>query len=481
MTAAATTAAHLDLRSNQGRWVIATTVLGAGMVFMDGTIVNVALPAIGKDLDTGLAGLQWTVNAYTLTLAGLLLLGGALGDRYGRRRIYVIGVIWFAVASLLCAAAPTAEALIAGRALQGVGGAMLTPGSLAILESTFAAEDRSAAIGAWSGFSGVATAIGPLAGGWFVGSFSWRLVFLLNLPLAAGVVYGGLRHVPETRSPRESAALDLVGGLLAALGLAGVVDALTYGPVEGFGNTRVVSTGAIGVLALAAFVLRELRIEHPMLPFGIFRNRQFSGGNGVTLVIYGAFSGALFLLPIQLQRVLGYSPLESGAAFIPVTLLMLLLSARAGRLADRIGPRILMTVGPIVAGLGLMLMARITPGSSYVSAVLPAAVVFGLGLSTTVAPLTSTVLAAADAEYLGVASAVNNDVSRVGGLLAIAAVPIVAGVSGADALDPQRFSDGFQQAVIVFGVVCASGGVLSWLTIRNEPKRDDQPADGGAA
>jgi MFS family permease len=287
--------------------------------------------------------------------------------------------------------------------------------------------------------------------------------------------------VPESRSPLESGSLDVAGGLLAAVGLAGVVDALTYGPVRGWGDTRVVATGAIGVLALAAFVLRELRIEHPMLPFGIFRNRQFSGANVVTLVVYGAFSGALFLLPIQLQRVLGYSPLESGAAFIPVTLLMLLLSARAGRLADRVGPRILMTVGPILAGAGVMLMARITPGSSYLHAVLPAAIVFGLGLSTTVAPLTATVLAAADKEYLGVASAVNNDVSRVGGLLAIAAVPIVAGVSGADALDPQRFSDGFQQAVLVFGAACAGGGVLSWLTIRNEPKEADQPPDDGAA
>jgi EmrB/QacA subfamily drug resistance transporter len=452
------------------------------MVFMDGTIINVALPAIGEDLDTGLSGLQWTVNAYTLTLAGLLLLGGALGDRYGRRRIYVIGVVWFAAASLLCAVAPSANALIAGRALQGVGGALLTPGSLSILEATFAAEDRSAAIGAWSGMSGVATAIGPLLGGWLIGASTWRLIFLLNLPFAAGVVYGALRYVPETRSPLEGGSLDVAGGLLAAIGLAGVVDALTYGPVDGWSDPRVVSTGLIGVLALSAFVVRELRIRHPMLPFGIFRSRQFSGANGVTLVVYGALSAAVFLLPIQLQRVLGYSPLQSGAAFVPVTVLMFLLSPRAGRLADRIGPRPMMTAGPIVLGIGLALMARITPGSSYVEAVLPSALIFGLGLSTTVAPLTATVLAAADEEYLGVASAVNNTVSRVGGLLAVAAIPIVAGVSGMDALAPDTFSAGFQRGVVIAGVVCALGGVLAFLTIRNELRPEAQPEpEPGAA
>ena len=420
------------------------------------------------------------VNAYTLTLSGFLLLGGSLGDHYGRRRVFVIGVIWFAVASLLCGLAPTDEALIAARALQGVGGALLTPGSLAIIEASFRREDRAPAIGAWSGLGGVTAAIGPFLGGWLVQAASWRLIFLINLPLAAAVVWVSVRHVPETRDPGATGRLDWSGAVLAAVGLAGVVYALTDGPAEGWTSPPILATGLGGVAALVAFVLWERRTSNPMLPLDIFASRQFTAANLVTFVIYGALSASLFLLPIQLQRVAGYSPLASGVALVPVTVLLLLLSARAGRLATRIGPRLPMTVGPLLVAAGFALFTRIGPAASYLTDVLPGSLVYGFGLVLTVAPLTSTVLAAAPAEHAGIASAVNNDVARTAGLLAVAVLPVVAGISGADALEPAVFNDGFQVAMIIAAVLCAAGGVLSWLTIRNpEPAPERaEPEDG---
>ncbi len=452
--------------SAQGRWVLAATVLGSGIASLDATVVNVALPAIGRDLDAGLAGLQWTINAYTLTLAGFLLLGGALGDRSGRRRWFLVGTVWFALASLLCAAAPTAPLLIGARALQGVGAALLTPGSLAIIEASYRQQDRAPAVGAWSGLGGVTTAIGPFLGGYLVDAVSWRLIFLINLPLAVAVVWVGLRHVPETRDPHAPARLDYPGAILGALGLAGVVYALTDGPALGWASPPILAAGLGGVAALAAFVLVERRSPQPMLPLGIFASRQFTAANVVTFVVYGALGGSLFLLPIQLQRVLGFSALASGTALLPVTILMLLLSARAGRLAQRIGPRLPMTLGPIVAGLGLALMARIGADSGYLSGVLPAVVVFGLGLSLTVAPLTATVLAAASDEHAGIASAINNDVARTAGLVAVAALPAAAGLSGAQALQPATFSAGFQVAMLIAAALCTLGGVIAFATIR---------------
>jgi EmrB/QacA subfamily drug resistance transporter len=435
------------------------------MAGLDATVVNIALPRIGTDLGTGLSGLQWTVNAYTLTLAGFLLLGGSLGDRLGRRRMFVIGVVWFAAASVLCAVAPTAEALVAARALQGIGGALLTPGSLAILEASFRPEDRSPAIGAWSGLGGVAIAIGPFVGGYLVDAVSWRLIFLINLPLALLVVWVAVHHVPESRDPNATGSLDIWGAALAALGLAGVIYALTEAGT-GWGKPAVLVTGIGGILALAAFVIRERDASNPMLPLDIFRSRQFTAANLVTFIVYAALGGSLFLLPIQLQRVVGFSPLKAGTALIPITVVMLLLSARAGRVAQRIGPRLPMTVGPVVAAVGLALLVRVTAGTTYVGAVLPAVIVFGLGLSFTVAPLTATVLAAASEEHAGVASAVNNDVARAAGLVAVAALPILAGISASAYAHPAEFSHGFRNAMWITAAMCGAGGVLSWLTIR---------------
>ena len=415
------------------------------------------------------------VNAYTLTLAGFLLLGGSLGDHYGRRRVFVIGVIWFAVASLLCGLAPTDETLIAARALQGIGGALLTPGSLAIIEASFRREDRGPAIGAWSGLGGVTAAIGPFVGGWLVQAATWRLIFLINLPLAAVVVWVSVRHVPESRDPGATGRLDWPGAALAAVGLAGVVYALTDGPAQGWTSPRILGAGLAGVAALVVFLLREWRTPSPMLPLDIFASRQFSAANVVTFVLYGALASSLFLMPIQLQRVVGYSPLASGVALVPITVVMLLLSARAGRLAARIGPRLPMTVGPLLVAAGFALFTRIGPGAGYPVDILPASLVYGFGLVLTVAPLTATVLAAAPAEHAGVASAVNNDVARTAGLLAVAVLPVAAGISGADALEPARFADGFGKAMTIAAVLCAAGGLLSWLTIRNPEPEAEAP------
>jgi EmrB/QacA subfamily drug resistance transporter len=462
-------AAGLRLKSSRGRWVLLATVLGSGMAQLDGTVVNVALPRLGKDLHAGLTSLQWTLNAYTLTLSGLLLLGGSLGDRLGRRRIFVLGVVWFALASAGCSLAPTAAVLIGMRALQGVGAALLTPGSLALLEAAFRAEDRAAAVGAWSGLGGIATAIGPVLGGVLVGlaPWGWRLVFLINLPLAAAVVLVANRWVPESRDEQARGQLDLLGAGLAAFGLAAVVYALTEGPGQGW-PLSLGGTMVAGVLLLAAFLAHEGRSAEPMMPLSLFGSRQFSAANVVTFVIYAALAGALFLLPVQLQQVSGYSPVEAGSALLPVTVVMLLLSARMGRLAQRIGPRWPMTAGPIVAAAGLALLARLGSGSSYLAGLLPAVLIFALGLSATVAPLTATVLAAAPARQVGIASAINNDVARTAGLLAVAVLPALAGITQSAYADPALLSTGFHHAVLITAALCALGGILAAATIRDD-------------
>ncbi|MDT4941860.1 MAG: hypothetical protein QOJ34_1949 [Pseudonocardiales bacterium] len=455
--------------------MLTATILGSGLASLDGTVVNVALPRIGADLDAGLTALQWTINAYTLTLAGLLLLGGSLGDRLGRRRVFVIGIIWFTAASLGCAAAPSVGLLIAMRALQGVGAALLTPGSLAILEAVFRREDRAPAVGAWSGLGGVATAIGPVLGGVLVGasSWGWRLVFLINVPIAAVVIWLAGRYVPETRDEQAAGRLDVPGAVLAALGLAGVVYGLTEGPRRGW--TPVFTTSLlVGVVLLAAFVTVEARGPNPMMPLSLFRSRIFAGANVVTFVVYAALSGALFLLPVQLQRVSGFTPVAAGSALLPITAVMLTLSARMGRLASRIGPRRPMTVGPILAGAGLALLARIGADASYAVDVLPALLVFGLGLAVTVAPLTATVLAAAPAHQVGVASAVNNDVARAAGLLAVAVLPGLAGITPHAYENPALLSTGFHHAVLIAAGLCALGGALSALLIDDEAARPEE-------
>lgn len=460
--------------SPEGRWLLAAAVLGSGLAALDATVINVALPAIGRDLDTDIAGLQWILNGYLLTLASFLLLGGSLGDRYGRRRIFVIGVLWFAGASLLCGLAPSVEVLVAARALQGVGGALLTPGSLALLQSGLHPDDRAAAIGSWSGLGGVATAIGPFLGGWLVEAASWRWIFLLNVPVAATTLVAA-RHVPETRDTTMPPGLDIAGSVAAAVGLGGVTWALIGADGGGAG---VPAAAVVGVGALLAFVAIQARSPHPLMPLDLFADRWFSATNIVTFGLYFALGGSFFLLVLQLQTTLGYSPVEAGAALFPLTVIMLLLSSRAAALGQRIGPRVPMTVGPLVAGLGLFGLSRIEAGSTYVGDVLPAMLVFGFGLVTTVAPLTATVLASAEERHAGIASGVNNTVARTAGLLAVAALPGLAGIGASEFADPVAFTDGFRTALTITGTLAAASGVVAFATLTGRapvPSEDAPP------
>lgn len=451
----------------QARRVLLATVLGSGIAFLDATVVNVALPAIGRELGASVAGLQWIVNGYTLTLASLILIGGSLGDRFGRRRVFLIGIVWFAVASLFCGLAPTEETLVAARALQGIGGALLTPGSLAIIQSSFAPADRARAVGAWSGLSGIAAAIGPFVGGWLVGVGSWRLIFLINVPLSVAAVAVALRHVPETRDPTSARGIDVAGAALTVVGLASVSWALIEAGERG-ASGAVLAAAAVGVAALAGFVAVERRARHPMLPLEIWRSRQFTAANLVTFVVYASLGITFFLLIVDLQQGLGYTPMQAGLATLPVTAIMLALSSRAGLLAERIGPRVPMTVGPLGVAAGLVMLGRVHEESTYLGTVLPGVIVFGLGLTLTVAPLTATVLASADARYAGVASGVNNAISRGAGLLAIAVIPGVAGLTGDAYLDPAAFTSGFRTAMLISAALAATGGALAWAFIRNE-------------
>jgi EmrB/QacA subfamily drug resistance transporter len=473
-----TAASPLTFGSKAGRWVLAVAVMGSGMVFLDGTVVNVALPKIGRDLGASVSALQWILNGYLLTLAALILLGGSLGDRYGRRRTFVSGASLFTLASLLCAIAPSSQLLVLARLLQGIGGALLTPGSLAMIEASFRPDDRARAIGAWSGLGGVAAAIGPLVGGYLVGAVSWRAIFLINLPLGVFVVVLASRHVPETHDPTTTGRLDILGAVLAGLGLAGTTYALIEAPAKG--SSPLVLLGGIGgVLALIAFLLRERRTRSPMMPLDIFRSRQFSAANLVTFVVYAALGGVFFLLVSFLQISLGYSPIAAGAASLPITVLMLLLSARSGALAQRIGPRIPLTVGPLVIAAGLMLMTRIDPGDTYLTSVLPAVIVFGLGLTLVVAPVTATVLAAADARHAGIASGINNAVSRVAGLLAVAVLPLIAGLTSHRFYNPSAMTHGFHVAMVTCAILAALGGILAWLTISSNLLASE-PSEGRA-
>jgi len=451
------------------------------MAFLDSTVVNVALPTIGRDLHASLGDLQWTVSAYLLTLAGLILLGGSLGDRFGRRRVFLIGVIWFALASLLSGASPNIDVLIVARVLQGAGGALLTPGSLAIIQASFAPDDRPRAIGAWSGLGGIASAIGPVFGGWLVQTAGWRWIFLLNLPIAVAVVAITTRHVPETRDPSATGRFDIAGAVLAALALAGLTYALIEAP-ENAAPVAVIGAAAIGVVAAVWFWLVERRRTRspekvePMLPLDIFSSRQFSVINVITFLVYGAFGGVLFLLVLQLQVVSGFSPEGAGASLLPVTFLMLALSARSGVLAQRVGPRWLMTAGLTGCAIGMGLMSRIGPHASYVADVLPAVVVFGLGLSMVVAPLTATVLASASVQRAGVASGVNNAVARAAGLVAVAALPAAVGLGAASYHEPARFNHGFDLATAICAAVLVLAAVLSATLIRSNVLRPPEAA-----
>jgi EmrB/QacA subfamily drug resistance transporter len=447
------------------------------MALLDGTIVNIALPRIGEDLDAPLSALQWTVNGYMLTLAGLILLGGGLGDRYGRRRVFTVGVVWFALASALCGIAPDSGVLIAARALQGVGGALLTPGSLALVQSTFRPDDRAKAVGAWSGLGGVAGAVGPFLGGWLVDGPGWRWIFLVNLPLAAVVVAIAVRHVPESRDRGASGSFDVGGAALAALCLAGV----TYALIAASGSTSWASVAVpavAGVACGAAFLRVERRRKHPMLPLSVFSSRLFTSMNVVTLCLYAAIGGVFFILPVQLQIAAGYSALRAGLATLPVTVLMLLLSAPAGGLAQRIGPRLPLTAGPLVTAGGLLLLTRLGPGSSsYWIDVLPAVVVQGLGMSLFVAPLTATVLASVDVDHAGVASGVNNAAARVAQLLIVAALPLAVGLSDQAYRSPGRVNDAFGSAMLICAGLCALSALLAFLLVPKEALEQEEGAE----
>ncbi|WP_219415226.1 MFS transporter [Pseudonocardia nigra] len=466
-------AGELRMGTAAGRWVLATTVLGSGLVMIDGTVVNVALERIGTELDAGFTGLQWTVNAYTLTLAALILLGGSLGDHFGRRRVFLAGVVWFALASLLCGLAPNIETLVGARALQGVGGALLTPGSLALISASFHGPDRAAAVGAWSGLGGIAGAVGPFLGGWLV-EWSWRAVFLVNLPLAALIVVVALRHVPESKDPGSAPGLDLAGTGLAVLGLGALTWSLT-----GLGHTgpdpALLGWLAAGVAALVAFVLVERRSRHPLVPPSLFRDATFSAANGVTLLIYAALGTVFLLLVLQLQTVAGFSPLAAGTALLPVTLVMLVFSARAGALAGRIGPRLPLTLGPLISAGGLLLLLRVDATTSWLTDLLPAVLVFGAGLALTVAPLTAAVLDAAPDRYAGAASGVNNAVARAAGLLAVAVIPGLAGIGGADYTDPAAFDTGFRTAMVIGAGLLAAAAVVAFVLVRRPLGEPQEP------
>ncbi|MDQ1037768.1 EmrB/QacA subfamily drug resistance transporter [Streptomyces sp. V3I8] len=456
------------MSSPAGRWILLTTVLGSSMAMLDSTVVNVALPTIGRDLDADLAALQWTVTAYMLTLAGLILLGGSLGDRFGRRKVFVVGVVWFAAASLLCGLAPNAGVLIAARALQGVGGALLTPGSLALIQASFHPDDRARAVGLWSGFGGIGAAVGPFLGGWLVDGPGWRWVFLLNVPLALLCAPIALRHVPESKDGRvHGRGFDVLGAVLGALALALVTYALIEAPG---GQVPVVAvTAAAGVGAGVAFVAVERRRADPMMPLDVFASRQFTVINLVTLCVYAAFGGFFFLSAVQLQVVAGYSALGAGTALLPTTVLMLLLSARSGELSERIGPRIPLTVGPLLCAAGMLLMLRVGEGASYVADVLPAVLVLGAGMVTLVAPLTATVLASVDTGRAGLASGINNAAARAAGLVAVAALPLLAGMGEEAYRSASAFDDAFHRAMPLCAGVLALGALIAFTTVRRPP------------
>jgi len=457
----------LSYSSAAGRWVLAITVLGSGIAALDATVVSIALPVIGRDFRASVAALQWVMNGYTLTLAAFLLIGGSLGDRFGRRAVYLIGIAWFAVASAACGFAPNVAFLIIARLLQGAGAAMMTPGSLAILEASFRPADRARAIGAWSGLGGLAIAAGPLVGGYLIAAASWRWIFFINVPIAVVVIALGARHVPESRDPGAGAQTDYAGAAAVVVFLSGITFAFIEAPALGWSSPAVFAMALLGGTGLAAFLAWERRAAAPMLPLSIFAQRQFAAVNAVAFLVYGALTGATFLLPVVLQVVSGYSPLGSGLALLPLTVIMLALSARSGQLAARIGPRLQLSAGPLIVGAGLALLALAPSGPSYVLYVLPAVTVFGLGLALTVAPLTATAMSSAPPGHSGIASAVNNDVARFGGLLAVAMLPALVGLTGSAYLHPDALATGFRAAVVISGALCAAGGLLAAVTITN--------------
>lgn len=479
--------------SRRQRLTLVATILGSTVVFLDSTVVNVALPAISEGLDADLSGQQWVVEAYMLTLVALLLVGGSLGDQFGRRRLFVIGLVGFGATSALCAVAPTTEFLVAARALQGIAGALLVPGSLAIVAATFEGEARGKAVGTWTAWTGIATVFGPAGGGALIEVTSWRAIFWVNLPLIAATVALTLHSVEESRDPDAFRGIDWGGIFLSAVGLGGPVYALIEQPDRGWGDPLVWAPLLVGVACFALFVLHEMRARHPMMDLGLFRIRNFAVANLTTLSAYAGLIGGLFFVGLFLQQVSGYSPLEAGLATTPISVLLFVLSPRFGRVASGTGPRLPMTAGPIVGGIGLLLMLRIGADAEYVTEVLPAVLVFGLGLAATVAPLTATVLDSVPEHRVGIASGINNGVSRVAGLLAIAVLGAVIsarfaaiagdGVTGgpltADAAAAS--TSAFHLGVLIAAILMIAGGIASGWGIENPKRRRETFPAGGAA
>ena len=502
--------------SRQQRLTLIATILGSTVVFLDSTVINVALPSISDSLNAGLAGQQWVVEAYMLTMVALLLVGGSLGDQFGRRRLFVIGLVGFGLTSALCAVAPTDEFLVGARALQGIAGALLVPGSLAIVAATFAGEARGKAIGTWTAWTGIATVFGPAGGGALIGIFSWRAIFWVNLPLIAVTVVLTLRAVEESRDPDAARGIDLVGVLLSAVGLGGPVFALIEQPTHGWGDPLVWVPLLAGIACFALFLLHEARTRQPMLDLALFRIRNFAVANLSTLAVYAGLIGGFFFVGLYLQQVAGYSALQAGLATTPISILLFVLSPRFGKLASGAGPRLPMTVGPLLGGAGLLLMLRVDAGAEYLTDVLPAVLVLGLGLSATVAPLTATVLDSVEERRVGIASGINNGVSRVAGLLAIAILGAVISAHfgsqldanlGSRPLGPQASqavarakekplavpstgklppgqaatvraasveasTSAFHLGVLIAAILMILGGIASWVGIENPRRRE---------
>lgn len=416
---------RVKLHSPSGRWIIGALALGSGMIFLDSTVVNVALPSIQGDLAAPLSGLQWIVNAYTLMLAALLLMGGSLGDAYGRKAVFLAGLLIFAAASVLCGVAPNLSVLIAARALQGLGGALLVPGSLAMIRVVIAPEDSARAIGLWAGLAGITTAIGPLLGGYLVGAASWRWIFFINVPLGIVTFVATARHVPSNRDETATRDLDWIGAMTSITALGGFTYWLIEGPQRGWGSPPVLAALALGVAGLVVFPLRESRTAHPMVPLNTFRSRNFTGANLATIGVYFSVGGGLLFLVLDLQQVERYSPLQAGAALLPISILLLVLSSRVGGLMKRFGARLPLTLGPAMTGVGFLLFTANGRHLNYMLNLLPPVVLVGLGMSIFVTPLATTVMSSIPEHLGGIASGVNNAVTRVASLLAIAVLGLI--------------------------------------------------------